>query len=396
MKKKHTYSLRKIFTAAGWLAIGTGVLLLLLASISRRNSERCSGMSVSISGYGNDYFITKDDVENILRRENGKVFKNELVHQINLASLETSVEKIEWVKNAELYFDNNNILRVKITERVPIARIFTTSGESYYLDTSWNRLPLSNEFSARVPVFTNFPGDSKTLTGSDSLLLKDICILSQFIGNHPFWMAQIDQINITHDSTFDLYPELGDQVIHFGSAKDVEQKFHNLFCFYKQVLAKYGWSRYSEINVQFKGQVVATKRGVQEIRTDSLRSVEIMQSLIANARKESDDENNIQLDQSLDNANRVNISKETGDIPDETVPENNNNENKMPISVTPTIHVPEKPKSGTENFKKSTLMKHSSSFEKPDPFPHKTNTVKKERKSDHRVPKSVMPPKTDY
>ena len=68
-------------------------------------------------------------------------------------------KKTQWIKKAELFFDNNNVLEVRITEREPIARIFTTSGSSFYIDSSLARLPLSDKFSPRLPVFTDFPTD---------------------------------------------------------------------------------------------------------------------------------------------------------------------------------------------------------------------------------------------
>jgi cell division protein FtsQ len=150
--------------------------------------------------------------------------------------METELQKSKWIKKAELFFDNNNVLEVRISEREPIARIFTTSGLSFYLDSSLTRLPLSDKFSARLPVFTNFPTDVIVLSKEDSNLIKDIRILGGFIEANPFWMAQIDQVDISANRTFDLIPKLGNQIIHFGNAENYQEKFNNLLCFYKQVL----------------------------------------------------------------------------------------------------------------------------------------------------------------
>ncbi len=110
-------------------------------------------------------------------------------------------------------------------------------------------------------------------------------------------MAQIDQVDISPNRSFDLIPKLGDQVIHFGDAENCEEKFNNLLCFYKQVLTKLGWTHYTAIDVQFKGQVVGVRRGANEIKMDSLRSVQIMKALIADAQQHTNDSTNIQLDQ---------------------------------------------------------------------------------------------------
>ncbi len=99
----------------------------------------------------------------ILEKVNGKKLDQSTISSLDLTSMETRLGKIEWVKKAELFFDNNKVLQVKITQREPIARLFTVSGASFYIDSSLSRLPLSDQFSARLPVFTSFPSDARIL-----------------------------------------------------------------------------------------------------------------------------------------------------------------------------------------------------------------------------------------
>lgn len=393
------YKLKKVLVAMIWIIIGSGTVVLLVAAIEKRNNERCARIDIEITGVQNNFFIDRKDVISILEKTNNGKLQKMPLHDINLAGMETELQKSRWIKKAELFFDNNNVLEVRITEREPIARIFTTSGLSFYLDSSLTRLPLSDKFSPRLPVFTDFPADEIVLSKADSNLIKDIRTLSQFINANPFWMAQIDQIDISSNRTFDLIPKLGNQVIHFGDAENCEQKFNNLLCFYKQVLTKIGWSRYSAIDVQYKGQVVGVRRGAGEIKMDSLRSVQIMKALIEEAQKHTNDSTNIQLDQPSED-NNINSSREIENAPDEDA-KVNATVNKKSISVTP-IHVPEKPTSGNQSStKENTLTSHSSSVEKPNPAPLKSKIVRKQGNlkdegKNKKIPKAVMPPKTDY
>ena len=80
--------------------------------------------------------------------------------------METELEKNVWIKTAELFFDNNEILQVTVQEREPVARVFTPRGTTFYIDNELAMLPLSEKFSARLPVFTNFPSDKKVLVKS--------------------------------------------------------------------------------------------------------------------------------------------------------------------------------------------------------------------------------------
>ncbi len=395
------YTIGKILAAMIWIIIGSGTIVLLLAAIEKRNNEKCARIEIRITGVQNNFFIDKKDVISILEKTNtGKLEKMPL-HSIDLASMETELKKSQWIKNAELFFDNNNVLEVRITEREPIARIFTTSGASFYIDSSLTRLSLSDKFSPRLPVFTDFPRDVIVLSRQDSNLIKDIRTLSQFINANPFWMAQIDQVDISFNRSFDLIPKLGDQVIHFGNAENCEEKFNNLLCFYKQVLTKLGWTHYSAIDVQFKGQVVGVRKGASEIKMDSLRSIQIMKALIADAQQHTNDSTNIQLDQPTDDNSDINSSREIDNAPDEDVKINTSNKNKDRVSVAP-IHVPDKPISNNQHLTKTNaLTTNSSSVEKPNSNPVKSKIIKqpndlKDEGKIKKIPKTIMPPKTDY
>jgi cell division protein FtsQ len=233
MAEKRTYTFKKFIAVAIWIILGSVTVLLLVAAIDRKNNDHIARVDIHISGVQNNYFIDKKDVLAILQKTNGQKLENTNADKLNLSQMENALSKQPWVKNAEMFFDNNNVLQVKITEREPIARIFTVSGASFYIDSSLARLPLSSKFSARLPVFTSFPTDVKVLTKSDSSLLSDVKMMSEFINAHPFWMAQIDQVDITSARTFELTPKLGNQLIRFGGAGNCEQKFNKLLAFYK-------------------------------------------------------------------------------------------------------------------------------------------------------------------
>ena len=63
-------------------------------------------------------------------------------------------------------------------------------------------MPLSDKFSARLPVFTNFPVRENAFSKADSNLLTDIKDIGTYISEDPFWMAQIEQVDITPAADF--------------------------------------------------------------------------------------------------------------------------------------------------------------------------------------------------
>jgi cell division protein FtsQ len=289
MNNTKRYSLKTILLAVLWITIGAGTAVLLVAAIRKKDAKQCAAVKINIEGVSNNFFVDENDVKNIIKEVANGEPVGKSIGSFNLKAMETSLEKSTWVKAAELFFDNNNILRVNILEREPIARVFTTTGTTFYIDSSIMMLPLSEKFPARLPVFTNFPSDKIVLTAADSNLLRDIRTLSMAIEKDSFRMALIDQIDITPNRTFEMMPKIGSQVIVFGDATDAEAKFSKLEIFYKEVMAKTNWNKYSTINVQYKNQVVAKLRGAEEKTADSLRTLQIMQLIATHAEEQSAD-----------------------------------------------------------------------------------------------------------
>jgi cell division protein FtsQ len=81
-----------------------------------------------------------------------------------------------------------------------------------------------------------------------------------YLNNDSFWSAQIDQIYVDSHDEIDLIPRVGNHVIHLGTTGDMEDKFRNLRAFYDKVLPEVGWNMYSNINIEYKDQIVCRRR----------------------------------------------------------------------------------------------------------------------------------------
>ena len=253
-----------------WLLLGAGTIVLFGAAMIQKNSKNCSDLKIEITGADEHLFIDEKDVKDLINKNAD--LTNKQVKQIDLKAIETELEKTAWVKNAELFFDNNQVLQVRIEERQPVARIFTVQGSSFYIDSAGIRLPLSDKLSARVPMFTNFPSDKVSLSTPDSLLMKGVVSLGRSITYDSFWRAQIEQVYITPQATFELIPVIGDQTIVFGDASDIDSKLTNLYTFYKKAWVQNGINAYEKLDVRFKNQVVATRRGAAAVLSDSTKA----------------------------------------------------------------------------------------------------------------------------
>ena len=262
--------IRRVLFITLWLAIGAGMVTLLAAAMKRQKNDRCSDFTITIKGAKNNLFVDKADIIKMLGvGAKGKI-KGQPISSINLRQLEQKLEDNVWVKDAELYFDNSNELHVTVTEREPVARVFNTSGKSFYVDEDINRIPLSDKLTAKVPVFTGFP-ERKQLMKKDSALLRDISNTAQYILDNPFWMAQVSQIDITNDMQLEMVPVVGNHLVKLGNADQIEKKLSRLFVFYKNVLSKTGFDTYKVIDVQYTGQVIGVKGMGSKVDSVQLR-----------------------------------------------------------------------------------------------------------------------------
>jgi cell division protein FtsQ len=258
-----TSNIRRIIIICIWAIAGGGFIVLLVAAVNSRNHQVCMGYDIEIkSDASMPAFIDKKDIEKVLTANKTIVLKNKPVKAIDLGIVEARLKKEPWVKDAEIFFDNNEMLKVKIEQRQPIARIFSSSGGSFYIDSTGQRLPLSEKISARLPVFTAYPLESKkNRTPAERKLVQDVKDLSLYLLSNQFWMAQIAQIDITPAKEFEMIPTVGNHVIEFGDGTDHQEKFNKLLMFYKEVLAKTGMNKYERLKVQYENEVVGVKKG---------------------------------------------------------------------------------------------------------------------------------------
>src|SRR5436190_1774063 len=238
------------------------MITLLVAAIGKKKKETCSDYQVTIKGAQQNFFVDVKDITKLLTAASGGSIKGQHVSDIKMRKLEELLEDNEWIQDAELWFDNKNVLNVIVTEREPVARIFTTAGNTYYIDSTVKRMSLSDKMSARVPVFTNFP-EKKVWTPNDSALMQDVKLVAQFVQHNEFWNSQVAQLDIINCGfncwQFEMVPVVGNHTVRLGNAENLEEKFSRLFTFYKQVLSKSGFDKYPVLDVQYKGQVIGLK-----------------------------------------------------------------------------------------------------------------------------------------
>jgi cell division protein FtsQ len=86
--------------------------------------------------------------------------------------------------------------------------------------------------------------------------MPELMELITFINEDEFWNAQITEVVLNSRNDIRLYQQVGKQIIEFGDAFDIEDKFDRISVFYKEILPKKGWNAYDRVSVKFKDQII--------------------------------------------------------------------------------------------------------------------------------------------
>ena len=248
-----------------WSIAGAALIVLFVIALKAKEEKRCTSIQIELVGENTAaLFMDEKEILQIIHEQGVK--EGMPIGDVNLNTLEKYLQTIRWVKNVELFLDNTQSLQVRIEQRTPIARIFTASGNSFYIDKEGLQLPLKQLTVLRLPVFTNFQSDQEKLSKPDSLLLNDVLHFTQAVATDSFFMAQTAQVNIANNGDFELVPSVGDHLVLIGSVENIEDKLNRLYTFYKKVWVQSGLNAYQVIDCRFDNQIVALKKGMQPIQ----------------------------------------------------------------------------------------------------------------------------------
>ena len=203
--------------------------------------------SVNIYFEDSNPFLTEENVSKLLIQNNDRV--TEVPKDIlDLNQLETTLNNNPLIKNAEVYMSVNGEITVKIEQKNPIARVSTNA--SYYIDESGNYMPLSSNYSARVPLLTGRIEKNN---------LEYVFVVANKVYNDEMLKKHVVEIHQHNDMTYSLKLRKNDFKVYLGDIKNLDKKIGNFKAFYIKAFKDRTLKAYSLVNLQFDNQVICTK-----------------------------------------------------------------------------------------------------------------------------------------
>lgn len=225
-----------------------GLVVGLFAFSSNRNAVRkVSVPNINFEGDDN-LFITHETVSKLLI-QNQQSVSNKPKEIIDLNGLEKALTSNPMIKEAQVFIDVEGKITAEIEQKKPIARVSTNA--SFYVDDMGSYMPLSTNYTARVPLITG------TVYKND---LVNVFTIANKIQQDEFLKKHVVEIHQNENKSIDLKFRLNDFTIQLGSLKSLHKKINNLKAFYQKAMKDKTLDSYSMVNLKFDNQVICTKK----------------------------------------------------------------------------------------------------------------------------------------
>ncbi|WP_417556798.1 cell division protein FtsQ/DivIB [Mesoflavibacter zeaxanthinifaciens] len=223
------------------------LVVFLYAFSSARNSKRLVSQP-NIQFIGNkNLFITQEAVSKLLI-QNQQGVTNVPKETLDLNGLESTLNKNPIIEFAEVYVNVEGKLTAKVKQKTPIARVL--GNNSYYIDSNGGVMPLSKNYTERVPFVTGFVKKNN---------LDIVYKVADYVLKDEFLKQNVIEIHQNKNNSIDLKLRQTKFVVHLGQIKQLEKKISNLKAFYIKATKDKVLDKYSKVNLQFGNQVVCTK-----------------------------------------------------------------------------------------------------------------------------------------
>lgn len=230
----------------------------IIAMTEKRRSEKvCQHVLIHVDNRYENYFINEQDVQMLMTDAGAENIVGKRYMELDLKALENRIETNKYVHKAEVYRDVKGNLLVHTEQNRPVARVMRSDAPDAYISDEGEILPVSDKYTARVMLISGgYTGKLLRQKIKENEEGQQIFDLINFIHQDEFWKAQIAQIEIASNGNILLYPQVGKQLIEFGKAEKISEKFNKLAIFYEQVLPRKGWNYYTRVNLKYQDQIV--------------------------------------------------------------------------------------------------------------------------------------------
>jgi cell division protein FtsQ len=230
------------------LVLMFSLVIFLFSFTSNRNNNRKLTKAVVIFVGNTEPFVDQETVNKLLI-ENNKDAKSIGKDKLDLNKLEKGLNAQEMIEKSDVFVSIDGVLKAVVKQKTPIARVFD-GDNSFYIDYEGNKMPLSTNFTARVPLVSGEINkkNSEDLAELFRIIYDDVFLKKNIIGAQILPNGSIKMLNRNYNYQID-----------FGGTVRMKAKFNNYKAFFQKAVLDSSLYKYKTIDLRFAQQVVCTK-----------------------------------------------------------------------------------------------------------------------------------------
>ncbi|WP_299255718.1 hypothetical protein [uncultured Aquimarina sp.] len=160
--------------------------------------------------------------------------------------VEKGLDAHKMIEDSDVYLTVNGQLKARIKQRTPIARV--NAVVPFYVDVTGNTMPLSDNYSAHVPLVSNV---------SEREVLEIFPLLRK-IQQDEFLKKHVISVYKNQSGDYELGLRVYAFEVIFGKVEQLDSKVRNFKAFYQKALKDHSLDKYKKVSLQFSNQVVCT------------------------------------------------------------------------------------------------------------------------------------------
>ncbi len=223
----------------------------------------CKDVSVVVSDATTHGFIDAKEIMERLKKS-GLDPKGKRFAEISCRRIEDALLATPFVRTVECFKNEEGVVNIKVTQRMPTVRIKPVNNDDYYIDDQDKIMPKSDA-SADLIIATGYIGRNYAT--------MYVAPLARALMNDDMSRNMFQQIHVTKDLRVELIPRIGNHVVMLGRLPEsnlrseriqqieefAAKKVKTLVAFYKHGLPRAGWNKYSEINIEYDNQIICKR-----------------------------------------------------------------------------------------------------------------------------------------
>ncbi len=210
---------------------------------------RTQALDIRISDMDDRQYVSTPELADWLQ-QHGLHTVNVPIEEVDLQAIENTVRTHPMVRTAECYLTPRSVVRITLTQRIPLLRV-TTATDSYYIDTDRKPMPVRSTITTPVlNVRGNVGRQMATTTLAD---------FAEWLQDHRYWRERVSYVQVKNPQEIYIIQSHRQGDILLGNMDNYAHKLNKARTFYEQGGDTLGSKPYREIDVRYTGQVIGRK-----------------------------------------------------------------------------------------------------------------------------------------